>query len=119
MSWLKNSYCPACGHEALFVPGREADDGVIRCTATSCPEPDAVAKILADRELHHIVRFVGDQTNVQHPLQERIDHRLLGCRVLPRILRDRGLYGSPFTGEWRVRMADVNEPFFNWIWERL
>jgi len=102
-------HCPACGQSRLHLTG----SGMIHCLNHDCPQPEAAHKVLSDPEIHHIVRFEGEDEygvfNAQHPLRERIDGALLDCAIheeVRRFVAD-GLAGSrPLTGTWRVKRRD-------------
>lgn len=87
MSEVKG-YCPmGCGAGTLALrPG-----GEVYCAALSCPDPDAVAKILDNPETEHVVTIREDSFSVKHPLRERVDDDLFDCRLFEE-LRD---FGGP------------------------
>lgn len=104
-------YCPACGKAELQL--RKAD-GVILCTASPCPNPAAAHAVLADPEIHHVVRF-DDQGwfNVKHPLRERVDSELLDCAVHEAVV-DAIENGMIPQDSYRLKQ-DGDQ----WEWERL
>lgn len=75
-----DGYCPmGCGRTLVL----EAT-GAVTCTWFSCPDPDAVAKLLAvPPEVDHVVEFHPDDTfTLVHPIRERIDRPdLTSCEV--------------------------------------
>lgn len=77
---LLDGYCPrGCG-QTLYAEENNLSNRVI-CLGDSCPDPEAVNKILQDEETQHLVRFVMDAFTVRHPLRERIDDELMDCPV--------------------------------------
>jgi hypothetical protein len=75
-------YCPmGCG-QTLVLDG----SGHIFCSAHECPQANAVDEILGDREHEHIVKFEkqrkGYSWSIQHPLRERVGHKLLDCEIV-------------------------------------
>ena len=70
-------YCPmGCGR-TLFL----ADGGYVTCSYIHCPRRGAVADLLADREISHIVQLGEDTFTVRHPLRERLDDALMTCTL--------------------------------------
>lgn len=117
-------YCPACGGRDTIRAPRHANIGVLHCSAEGCPDKMAAAKILSDKEIHHIVRFDDESGtfNAQHPLRERVGQSLLDCAIHEEVLRwvaD----GGPSKGTWRLKDRDAVEgEEYNewpWLWERL
>lgn len=70
--------CPACGRRALTVGD---GDRRLRCSAPGCSRPDALAEIIEDGEIHHVVRFRDGNVTVKHPLIERAGGALFECRI--------------------------------------
>lgn len=101
-------YCPmGCG-QTLFL----GSGGYVTCRWHACPEPDAVATILEDREHEHIVTFDEDGFTILHPLRERLRDQLLECRLHNFCAN---LDGPPRQlGRYRAR---ANER--GWDWEKL
>lgn len=89
-------HCPmGCG-QTLFL----GSGGYVTCSLDVCPQPDAVAEILADAEAHHIVKLDEDEFTVRHPLRERLNDELMRCSLHAWIA---GLSGPPRkTGTYRV-----------------
>jgi uncharacterized protein DUF6085 len=77
MSDFVRGHCPACGRHNLFV----GQGGYLTCTTLACPRPDAVATLLEDREIEHVVEFAETTFTVKHPLRERLDDALMRCRL--------------------------------------
>lgn len=101
-------YCPmGCG-DTLFV----ASGGYITCSWEKCPNPTAVADLLADRETEHIVQLGAETFDVQHPLRERPDGALFTCDLHQRIAALSGPPRQP--GRYRVRLHGSD-----WTWEPL
>jgi hypothetical protein len=107
-------WCPmGCG-QTLIVPA----SGRVICHDDTCPCPDAVSQILADREHEHRVRWDADAGfSIRHPLRERVGDELLACELHaycadidkgngPPVAP--GLYRATWSGE-RAR----------WEWERI
>lgn len=93
-------YCPSCGRDRLFVP---ESGGAILCAHHGCPEPTAAHDILSDREMQHIAVIREKDFTLRHPLIERLDDRLMECRV-NQMLVDLGTPPEP--GEYLVTMLD-------------
>lgn len=69
--------CPmGCG-TTLYL----THDDQIACSAGDCGRPRAAAEILTDGETAHIVHLGPYDFSLQHPLAERLDGRILTCRV--------------------------------------
>jgi hypothetical protein len=124
-------YCPVCGH-----PDPEVGvDAWLRCTNPDCPNPEGIAEILLDNEIHHIVRFADDGVfNVKHPLRERIASELLDCHVhcvvQAALSADNYVYAhsdgrwEPAQGTWRLKFEPtwLEDPEFGgdpFSWERV
>jgi hypothetical protein len=96
-----------CG-KTLFL----ADGGYVTCSYIHCPRRDAVAGIIADREISHIVEFGDDGFTIRHPLRERLDDALMSCALHEYIA---GLGGPPVKpGRYRAHGAGSQ-----WSWEPL
>lgn len=91
-------YCPSCGQDSLFVP---KGGGAIMCQLSGCFERTAAHDILGDQETQHIAVIREKDFTLRHPLFERIDNRLMECKV-HQMLADLGTPPEP--GEYRVRM---------------
>lgn len=77
MSDRIRGFCPmGCG-DTLFI----ADGGYITCSWHECPNPTAVAELLEDREVEHVVRFDEHAFTVRHPIRERLNDELLACEL--------------------------------------
>jgi hypothetical protein len=95
--------CPmGCGN-TLFV----GEGGFITCSYISCPEPDAVATLLQDRETEHVLELGEDSFTIRHPLRERLRDELMACTLhqyltdLPGPPRLLGRYRASFRGgQW-------------------
>jgi hypothetical protein len=72
-------WCPmGCGQTL----GLFEDDGRVLCSDLTCPCPDGVHQILADREHEHRVRWDADAGfSIRHPLRERVGDELLACEL--------------------------------------
>lgn len=93
---LVGGCCPmGCG-ETLALR-----DGQIACLGTDCPEPAAVATILADPETDHLVRINETSFSVRHPLRERLADALLTCGLTAQLGRD-----VPVPGAYRASWSD-------------
>lgn len=72
---LIQGHCPmGCGRTLFIGAG-----GYITCFRQACPQPDAVATLLEDRESEHIVRVDPEDFTVRHPLRERLGDALMRC----------------------------------------
>lgn len=81
-------HCPmGCG-KTLFL----AADGYVTCSWAHCPNPSAVADLLAVNEPHHIVELTERDFRLQHPMRERLEGELFDC-ALHQFLN--GLDGPP------------------------
>lgn len=107
-------FCPACGTRNLHLDHADR----IVCRDDDCSDPDAAAKILADSEIEHIVRFDDSgYFNAQHPLRERVDGALLDCAIHDEVCRWYAAGGSTAPSTWRVRRAGEHDLDANWVWE--
>jgi hypothetical protein len=97
-------YCPACGGTSLFI----AAGGHITCSRIDCTEPDAADRILDDRETQHIVTLGEGDFTIRHPLIERVDDRLMECRLHSDLVELSGPPRQP--GRYRVYPKDNNGP---------
>lgn len=70
-----NGYCPACGRLGLVL-GREGD---VECSYPLCEGWGAMAAIMTDPEIHHVVDFDQFDFTIRHPLIESLDDRLFDC----------------------------------------
>ncbi|MFJ6730019.1 DUF6085 family protein [Streptomyces sp. NPDC091281] len=103
--------CPmGCG-ETLQ---RQAAVGTLICTAAACPRPDAVAHILREREIEHIVQFDADGFTIRHPLRERLDDALMQCELHRHCARR---WGPPDDGAGRFRA--IRRGPGNWVFQRV
>lgn len=91
-----SGFCPmGCGQTlGLGATGR------ITCFYLSCPRPGAVAELVQDPETEHVVVLRPSDFTVKHPLRERLDDQLLGCRIHARIAGGDGPPARP--GTYRV-----------------
>jgi hypothetical protein len=101
-------FCPmGCGSTLFLAAG-----GYVTCSFISCPRPDAVADLLADRETEHIVQFGEDGFTIRHPLRERLDDALMDCALHDYCT---SLPGPPVKpGRYRARHDGTR-----WTWEAL
>jgi hypothetical protein len=69
-----HGHCPmGCGETLM------AEDGLVLCAKTTCPDRLRVTQILDCAETEHVVEFAETSFTVQHPLHERAG-QLFGCR---------------------------------------
>jgi hypothetical protein len=104
-------YCPMCGRASLVVP---EEGGDVVCMHTGCPAPDAVSKLLDDRETEHLVQVTFRGWTVRHPLKERIGDALMTCRLgayLTNVSQPEDL------GTFRARL-ETEDPDV-WSWEKI
>jgi hypothetical protein len=74
-------FCPmGCG-QTLTLGATGPGGGRVWCSATDCPEPEAVSHILGDHRTEHIVALREDDFTVKHPLRERLDDALMSCVI--------------------------------------
>lgn len=111
-------YCPACGAQQL-----NAGNGGTSFTCMNretCPDRYAAAKVLADPETEHVVRFdAAGYFNAKHPLRERIGDALLDCAIHDAVVDHvHDLPRADFADTvWRVRRAGEHNLDANWVWE--
>lgn len=100
-------WCPmGCGR-TLFV----GNGGYITCSYIHCPRPDAVADLLHDNEIEHIVAFSETGFTVRHPLRERLDDALMSCFLHEEIAAMSGPPVKP--GRYRARSKQAG----GWTYE--
>lgn len=100
MSARVQGYCPmGCG-ETLFL----AAEGYVTCGHLECPRPDAVADILDDREVEHVVDIIETEFSIKHPLRERLDDALLDCHLHKDMAAMSGPPAKP--GRYRALLID-------------
>lgn len=104
--WI-SGYCPACGHDVLFVHA-----GHITCSLDFCPRPDAADVVLSDGETEHIVVLGESGFTVRHPLRERIGDALMDCRLHQEIAASPGPPAVP--GRYRVKPG-----IEGWQWDAI
>jgi hypothetical protein len=97
-----------CGETLILGEGR-----AVVCCARGCPRPFAVAEILADPEVQHVVEVTADGWSAKHPLRERLDDMLLSCGVSDAVLA----WTAPGPGRYRVHCPPGDPPM--WVWEPL
>lgn len=103
---LVAGHCPmGCGN-TLFV----GSGGYITCSHLECPRPDAVATLLEDREVEHIVTIFPATFTIRHPLRERLDDALMTCDLHTHMAALDGPPAAP--GRYRARQHDGR-----WTWE--
>lgn len=104
-------YCPmGCG-ETLFL----GSGGYVTCGRFECPRPNAVEKILEDRETEHVVTFSSSAFTVRHPLRERLDDALMECQLHEHIA---SLAGPPVEpGRYRACESDDASNAVPWSWD--
>lgn len=101
-------HCPmGCG-KTLFV----GVSGRITCGYVQCPRPNAVDKLLADREIEHLVTFDEQGFTIRHPLRERLDEQLMTCDLHKLCASLPG--PPPQLGTYRVRSGPTGEPWATW-----
>jgi hypothetical protein len=131
-------FCPACGEPSLHIL---EGAGILHCTTADCPRPDTAHLVLAEREIHHIVRFNQEGWAAKHPLRERVGGELLDCSVMgvvQAVVNNGQIYAGygreprsysddrwhPVEGTWRLRFEPtwLEDPEFGgdpFSWERL
>ena len=103
--------CPmGCGESLLLGEG-----GFVTCCSLGCPAPDAVARILADPETHHVVEVDEHGWSGKHPLRERLDNELLSCDLSAAMLK----YETVPPGRYRVTRVFEPGEKDTWARERL
>jgi hypothetical protein len=105
-------FCPACGSRGLTL----GDGGRIRCSVYGCRRPDALASIIDDGEIHHLVTFHADSFTIKHPLIERLDNALMRCTLHSELALLTGPPG-PATAAgstWRVIRSSDERPMPRW-----
>jgi len=91
-----DGFCPmGCG-KTLFL----GSAGHVTCSWCECPNPGAAADILSIPETEHIVQLGESTFTVQHPLRERLNGDLWGCRLHQHLGRSSGPPAIP--GRYRV-----------------
>lgn len=102
-------YCPmGCG-QTLF----RAAGGYVTCSYITCPRPDAVSMLLADREVEHVVNFTGFGFTIKHPLRERLGDELLNCELHETLSSYDGPPVKP--GRYRVFANTTNSSRFTYV----
>ena len=126
-----HGFCPACGEQKLHLMA----SNIVHCLNPNCPQPNTMAKLMMDKEIHHIVRFDPDSEtfNVKHPLRERVDSELLDCQIHGVVQAQIGegkngqIYSEgewhPLRGTWRLKFepAWLEDPEFGgdpFSWEK-
>jgi hypothetical protein len=98
-------YCPmGCGQTLALL-----SNGFIVCETPNCPRADAATEILADSETEHILKLTWHDFTIRHPLQERLDDKLMSCKLhtyMIDILDNSPLYNA---GEYRVSATENPE----------
>lgn len=104
-------FCPmGCG-QTLFL----GEGGYITCRKLACPRPDAVARLLEERESEHVIQFDDTGFTIMHPLRERLGE-LYRCELH---LHCTSLDGPPGqVGRYRARQVHVDGPP-EWTFERI
>lgn len=96
-------YCPmGCGQTLKLL-----SNGFIVCETPDCPRAGAATEILADPETEHIVELNLSDFTLRHPLQERLDDKLMNCRLHMYIANMSGSEYPP--GRYRVQKTDNSE----------
>jgi hypothetical protein len=104
-TWVAG-YCPmGCGQTL----GTDAA-GQVFCWHQDCVRPDAVALILDQSEVEHLVTVQPDHSwTVRHPLRERIQEELEKC-ALHRDMVVLGLADTKNPGQYRVTKNVLRPP---------
>ena len=100
--------CPSCGRSKVVLI-----DGNLQCDNPGCKEPDAVSRLLNDQEIHHTIVLEETGFILRHPLLERVDERLMNCKVHATIANMTEAPAPP--GAYRLHI-DLEE---GWLWEPL
>ncbi|AON96942.1 hypothetical protein BI081_gp165 [Mycobacterium phage Tonenili] len=105
-----DGYCPACGRKSLGVRTSAIREGSeLRCFYPDCPDPEVVAKLLSDPEIHHVLEVKeGGRWTLQHPLRERIEGGLFDCPLAAVITRQFACFNHSFEpGRYRFKSQHV------------
>lgn len=71
--------CIMCGEEALQYDSKIKE---VVCSDPACPRPSGVTELLLDsRQSKHLVELGETDFLVAHPISERMDGGLMGCRL--------------------------------------
>ncbi|UXE04431.1 hypothetical protein SEA_FUNSIZED_60 [Mycobacterium phage Funsized] len=101
MSRAVAGYCPmGCGRTLILLP-----DTRVWCGARDCPQPGALATILADAETEHVgkINADGEFVALMHPLAERSQHGVLDCHLIESVVADvRNGHAPTDGGRYRV-----------------
>ena len=109
-----SGYCPmGCG-QTLFL----GSGGYVTCSYGPCPEPGAVADILADPETQHVVVLGPSTFSVQHPLRERLNGDLFRCDLHAKLTSLGGPPAVPgwYRVQWPAGQALRNSDVRDLIW---
>ncbi|MET9086137.1 DUF6085 family protein [Streptomyces sp. NPDC004237] len=102
-------YCPlGCGATLRLTKG------VIACSDSECPRPDAVHTILSDDETEHILQFDEHGFTIRHPLRERLDDDLMRCDLHQFCAT---MLGPPRDGPGRYRATRLGPR--DWVFQRM
>jgi hypothetical protein len=111
-------YCPyGCG-QTLHLGAT----GFVMCGNPGCRRPTAVAELLEDREIEHLVTLTVDRGfTVRHPLRERLGNALMTCQLHADLT---GMDAMPRLPGVRYRVtpnpaAEPLPPHSAWLWEAL
>lgn len=104
-------YCPmGCGR-TLFLD----DAGYIICSLAGCPNPLALADIIAENQLMHVVTLRDDTFTIRHPLRERLGVQLEGCGLHAHLA---GLDGPP-RKPGKYLALEIPSESGQWTWREL
>lgn len=115
MTTIVRGYCPmGCGETLVLEAAR------IKCIDFACPNPEAVHRILDNRETEHVVRLDYDDFSVKHPLRERIEDELFECPIFKRIAETGNSLDDLLlpTGTYRVYIDSADQLQFERIPDR-
>ncbi|AER25763.1 hypothetical protein MOMOMIXON_199 [Mycobacterium phage MoMoMixon] len=105
-----DGHCPACGRKSLGVrTSAIREDSELRCFYPDCPDPEAVAKLLSDPEIHHVLEVKeGGIWTLQHPLRERIDGGLFDCPLAAVLAQKFAFNSPPEPGRYRMKSQNTD-----------
>jgi hypothetical protein len=111
-------YCPmGCGETLMLGEG-----GYVTCSNIDCECPDAVWKLLEDREIEHVVTLHEGDFTIRHPLRERLGDGRVKCDLHQSLMALAGPPRQP--GTYRVAYDGIDQDSASlhddgWYWERI